>query len=452
MTSITPPPHTVPHDEIDFLALLRSVWQQKLLIGIVTVCCMAVAGTYVFSVTPEYEVSTVLRPAALNDLDELNRTRVYSLPPNEALRRVGAALDSYDIRLGYFRSNSALQAAFMKDGRTLEQAFEEFNFKALKLIQPDPKKTEFLKSFVGLNMRYPDDLDGKSTLNGFVQYAIESERLQVSKDLEVIVQNRIKEVEVKLEAARTDYFAGKDSRVAELLEHDAIKRAGLNDELRALRLQLKLRRNNRIAQLDEAISIARSLGLKRPSTPSSMGQAPAESGGSVVRTEVINQQIPLYFMGTDALEAEQRALRNRISDDFTDPRIAEIRKEILLLENNRKVEALRARKNEELFLKGIEELRAERTRLLTINTNMANLKMVSVDRLAVDPLKPVWPNKVLILLMGTLMGVALGIGLALLRYVTIPRASGIEQIDTIRMPEIVTVRQRLSTKKPEAFE
>ncbi|WP_368972569.1 Wzz/FepE/Etk N-terminal domain-containing protein [Pseudomonas urmiensis] len=116
MTSITPLPQATLHDHIDFRSLLKSIWQRRLLIGLIAGCCALVSGLYAFTAIPEYQVSTVLLPVALNDLDELNRTKVYELPPLEALNRVGLALDSYDTRLGYFRTDAALQAAFMRGG------------------------------------------------------------------------------------------------------------------------------------------------------------------------------------------------------------------------------------------------------------------------------------------------------------------------------------------------
>ncbi|WP_322361898.1 hypothetical protein [Pseudomonas sp. Teo4] len=122
-------------------------------------------------------------------------------------------------------------------------------------------------------------IDGQQVLNGLVQYAIQKERQSVSEDLNVIVSNRIKEIDNELASARAEYDIGKMSQIAALQEGDDIKRAQLNDELRALRAQLKLRRADRIAQLDEAIAIARSLGLKRPSTPSSMGHSEPEGAG-----------------------------------------------------------------------------------------------------------------------------------------------------------------------------
>ncbi|MET3053294.1 Wzz/FepE/Etk N-terminal domain-containing protein [Pseudomonas alkylphenolica] len=435
MTSISPtPPPVAPRDEIDLLAMLQSLRRQKVLIAAVAVLFALVAAVYAYSVTPLYEVSTLLRPAALNELDALNRSKVYSLPPAEALNRVGAALDSYETRLGYFRSNAELQAVFRKSGHTEEQAFEAFNRDALKLVQPDPKKSNLLSLFIGLEMRYPQGVNGKEALNGLVQYAIESERRQISEDLKVIIDNRLKEVDARLAVARVDYDAGKEGEIAALLEADELKRAQLNDELRALRVQLKQRREDRIAQLSEAISIARTLGLRKPTTPSAMGRSEVEVTGNVI-TEVNNQQIPLYFMGTDALEAEQQALRKRTSDDFVDPRIAQIRRELLMLSSNRQVQMLQKRQNEELFVKGIDALRAERTRLMTIPTDMAGLRLVSIDRLAVEPVNPVKPKKVLIIALGLILGGVIGSLVALLRYVVTKRPHEQVRIGFTHMPK-----------------
>ncbi|WP_409281770.1 Wzz/FepE/Etk N-terminal domain-containing protein [Pseudomonas defluvii] len=421
MTSITRVPSVVAHDEIDLFAMMQSIWKQKKLIAATALFVGAIAGAYAFLATPEYEVSTLLRPAALNDLDALNRTEVYSLPPGKALVRVGAALDSYDTRLSYFRANPKLFEAFGKAGQSPEQVFEEFNRDSLKLVQPDPKKADLLSAYIGLQMRYPKGVEGDEILNGFVQYAIENERKQIADDLKVIISNRLSEVDTKLDAARAAYDAEKEGKIAALLEADNLKRAQLQDELKALRVQLKVRREDRIAQLDEAISIARSLGLKKPSTPSSMASE-GESGSNIIRTEVNNQQIPLYFMGTDALEAERKALRQRTSDDFVDPRVAQIRKELLLLNTNRQVEVLNQRENEEVFLSGIEPLRAERLRLANINIDMQQLNLVSVDRFAIEPTNPIKPKKVLLIGSGLLLGCVLGVVLAIFRRLIVLRS------------------------------
>ncbi len=63
-----------------------------------------------------------------------------------------------------------------------------------------------------------------------------------------------------------------------------------------------------------------------------------------------------------------------------------------MLETNREVEVLTQRKNEDIFLQNIEPLRAERARLLNINTNMDALELVSIDRRAQEPIRPVKPS------------------------------------------------------------
>jgi LPS O-antigen subunit length determinant protein (WzzB/FepE family) len=199
-----------------------------------------------------------------------------------------------------------------------------------------------------------------------------------------------------------------------LEESDTIKRAQLNDELKALRVQLRLQRQARLAELDEAISIARSLGLKKPSTPSLMADE-VSGGGNIIRTEVNGRPVPLYFMGTEVLEAERATLRKRTSDDFVAPRIGEIRKELLLLSNNRSVEAIKARVNDQDFLEGVEALRAERVRLQAINTELQGLQLVSIDQRAVAAAKPLKPRKALIVMFAFVCGLLLGVIIALVR-------------------------------------
>ncbi|VVM47534.1 hypothetical protein PS663_00627 [Pseudomonas fluorescens] len=396
--------------------MFHSIWRQKRLV----VGCAALAGVlgvgYALLAPRVYEVSSVLRPAAINELDALNRSEVYKLPPADALAKVGAQLDSYEARLGFFKSHEQLFAAFQKPGQSLEQSFEDFNRNSVNLILPDPKKADSLGAYIRLELQYPADVDGVAILNGFVDYAIGVEREQVGADLKVIVNNRLNELKGKIDAARANYETDKESKIATMLESDRLKRAQLQDELSALRLQLKMERSDRLAELGEAIAIAKSLGIKTPTTPSSMADASRGASGQVMRTEVNNQKIPLYFLGTEALEAERDALQRRTSDDFTNARVAEIGKELQLLEVNRKVEVLRKRGNEDIFLQDVEPLRAEVARLRNLNIDMSNLKLVTIDRRAQEPLAPIKPKKALVIVLSVVAGLVLGLLIALIRY------------------------------------
>ncbi|CRM39825.1 chain-length determining protein [Pseudomonas fluorescens] len=406
---------------MDLFELFNAIWRQKKLIVGCTVLAGILGAGYAFLAPKTYEVSSVLRPAAINELDALNRSEVYKLPPADALLKVGAQLDSYEARLGFFKDHEELFKAFKKPGQTLEQSFEDFNRNSVNLILPDPKKSDSLSNYIRLELQYPTDVDGVKILNGFVDYAIAAERQQVGADLKVIVNNRLNELKGKIGAARANYDTDKESKIAKLLEADRLKRAQLEDELSALRLQMKMERTNRLAELAEAIGIAQSMGIRTPTTPSSMADSTRTGSSQVMRTEVNNQKIPLYFMGTEALEAERVALQKRTSDDFTNPRIAEIGKELRLLDANREVEVLRKRGNEDIFLQDVEPLRAEVARLRGLNIDMSNLKLVTIDRRAQEPLSPIKPKKALVIALSLVGGLLLGLMVALVRHLVLTR-------------------------------
>ncbi|WP_426131411.1 Wzz/FepE/Etk N-terminal domain-containing protein [Pseudomonas sp. DWP1b1] len=425
-------------DQIDLVALFHNIWKQKLVVLVITVLFGALGLIFTLSIPKEYAVSSLLRPTAINDLDALNRSQVYTLPPTEALNKVGARLDSYEARFGFFKAHPELFDAFNKPGQTLEQGFESFNSNSISLVLPDPKKTE-LSSYIRLDMRYPDGVDGVAILNGFVDFAVAMERQQIGADLKVIVENRLAEVQGKISAARSNYETDKESKIAQILESDNIRQAKLKDELAGIRLQTNITRTNRISELSEAISIAKSMGIKYPSTPSSISSASQVGANQIMRTEVNNQTIPLYFLGTEALEAERAILKQRSSDDFESQRIAEIAKELKLLEVNREVEVLNQRKNEDIFLQNIEPLRTERARLRNINTNMSALELVSIDRRAQEPIGPLKVSKITILGLALFVGFILGVILALFRQLVLDRRSSLADlpVSTFDIPKVI---------------
>lgn len=397
--------------EVDLFQLLVSLWQFRVMIGFITLLTGLLSALYAYTATRTYSVQSVVRPAAVRDLDELNQFGLYTLSPQDALHRVGAALDSYDTRLSFYREHSAEFEALKEPLSTLEQTFERFNERSFHMLWPSANERASAVPFVGIRLSYPEGLDGAGVVNKFVVYAQNRVRQQVATDLETIISNRLAQLDQQINASRASYEASKEAQIAELREADNLKIANLNDELVALRQELSTRRLNRIKQLDENIGIAKSLGIAKPSTPSSLGDK-FRANQNIVRTEINNQQLPLYFMGSEALGAERNALARRVSDDFTEPRILQIKSELELLKHNRQIEALRARDDEDLFLSNLAKIREEATRLRLIDFDANALKLVSIDQAAVPPVHADSPNSELIIVLGALLGAGAGIALA----------------------------------------
>lgn len=414
-------PQSLRDDGIDLVELLQSLFRQKYLILAVAGLVALAAAAYAFLVTPYYQVQSVLRPVERGSLDELNGTGIYELTPGEALGRVAASLSSYESRLRFFRGHQELFVGLVEPGRSLEQTFEAFNRSAFGMLQPDPKKTSNLSEFVGISLVYPEGVSGVEVVNSLVSDVLQAERERIAAELKALIANRLFTLEQKIEAARAGYEASKQAQIATLLEQDSLGRAQLRDELEALRAELKTRRENRIKLLDEAIQIAESLGINKPTTPAAMTDV--RRRGQVFRTEVSSREIPLYFMGSEALRAEREALSARRSDDFSEPRIAEIDKELALLGRNRRVELLGQRKNEDLYLKGLAEWRREAAQLKGIEFDAGSLQLVRVDQSALEPLSAVKPKRALIIGLGGGAGLMLGVLAALLRNLLRPRGS-----------------------------
>lgn len=406
--------------EIDLVELFQALWQQKRLIFGTALAVLIVAALYAFFATRWFETRTYMRPVAMSALDQLNATKLYDLKPDEALSRVAGALSSYDNRYEFFRQNEALFEGVERNGATVEQAFARFNENSFNMLFPAANEAN-RTPYVGLSLTYPAGMDGVAIVNGFVQFVLDKERDTISSDLDGLIQNRLAGIDARMNADRANYQATKDAKIAQLLEANTLKKAQLQDELTALRLQAKAKRENRIAELSEAITIADSLGIRKPTTPSAMGND-GRTQGTVIRTEVTGQDMPLYFMGTEALEAERATLQKRQSDDFMEPRIADIEGELATLENNREVEVLRNREGEDLYLQELAKLREEAAWLRGIKLNTDGLRLVRLDQPAQQPISPIKPKKSLVLALGLVLGLMLGVFVALVRVLMARKA------------------------------
>jgi len=227
-------PAATSPDELDLLELCRAVWKQKyFLFGVVVLSGLA-ALVYASFAPREFQVSSVLRPVTVDELDALNRSQLYTLPPNEALLKIRVALDSYKTRLGFFRSNEAFFGHLQLPGRTLEQTFDSFNNKFISITPQDQGKLDKFNAFVRLTFTYPEGMDGSAILNGFVRYVIDIENEKIANELEVIRDNRLMELGQQISASRANYDNAKAAKIALLRETDAVQRAQLQDELKGL--------------------------------------------------------------------------------------------------------------------------------------------------------------------------------------------------------------------------
>lgn len=137
---------------------------------------------------------------------------------------------------------------------------------------------------------------------------------------------------IDLEIARATYLISATRSQSK-------NKALLEQELRAVRLELKEKREYLIATLKEALQVATAVGLDKPS-PAIFANDPSK-GRSQQNFDTKN--VPLFLLGSEALKEQIKVLEGRRQDDHEDERVSEIVRDLDILNGTPEGEAVRVR-------------------------------------------------------------------------------------------------------------
>ena len=137
------------------------------------------------------------------------------------------------------------------------------------------------------------------------------------------------------------------------------------------RQMTKLRREDQVLRYQEASIIARVLGIKKRVDATNIIQ------NTQMNVDIATASTPLYYLGIEALSAEINILLNRKSDDP--------------------------------FISGLRDLQEHLALLRSYKFKAEGMHAVTVDQAAYPPKNPIKPDRRLIVLLGTIVGLLLGI-------------------------------------------
>lgn len=341
-------------DEIDLRELFANLWAERLLIVLVTLVIGGAAAAYAFLSTPVYEAKSSLLPPRLSDIVGYNLGRGATKPGQAGAGAAQSDLatftvkDVYDVFTRNLLSEAAKRDFFRdvylpslpEDKRALPQdeLLERFN-KLLSAKAPDVKnRPEYFEVRVELD----DPALAAEWVNQFVMRAAERSLRDMQRNVRSEVSTRIQTIEQQIE----------------VLRNAALKR-----------------RQDRIAQLSEALRVAEAVGQEQPLITTLSATSSGELGsfdGSL-----------MYMRGAKAIRAELQVLETRQSDD---PFILELR-----------------------------DLQDRLELLQRIDVKPDNVAVFTLDSVAEVPETPIKPKKTLILAIGLVLGGMLGVLIALIR-------------------------------------
>ncbi|MEH6388829.1 MAG: Wzz/FepE/Etk N-terminal domain-containing protein [Pseudomonas profundi] len=342
--------------EMDLFELCGSFWKEKWLIAAVTILGALLAIAYALLVTPIYRTEATVIPPRQSDIAAFNLGR---LSVSAAQRGTSAApLSDYTVDQVYsvFRRN--LFSASLQD-----LFFEKhyLPYLGIDVTEEDAAARDSLRARFNetLIVRQPDPA-GRP---GFYEVAVELE----APELAASWANEY----VDLAAERAT-----QEMVQNVLSEFSTRSRVTERRIRSLREFAQQQRQDRIARLQEAVSIATALGIDSPQITAGRAFADSELAAFV-------EGDLMYMRGTRALQAELNMLDNRENDDP--------------------------------FIPDLRALESQLAMLRDINIDRDSVSVFTLDSAAEVPDTPIKPKKSLVVMLGVLLGGVLGMTIALIR-------------------------------------
>lgn len=334
-------------DEIDLIELVQGVWRQKLWIVVTAVPILALGLAYVALVSPVYEAKLYVQPPSQNEIAQLNYGRggdtgLAPFAAKDVYEIYLKALQSEAVRNKFFRNVFLPTLADKERAGSRDALYEQYNA-MLKVAQAGKNMPNRYVVTANLN-------DPRLAATWVSSYA-----------------------EMAAERAKTELVEGSQSDISIMADN-------LERDIRAAQASAVKQRTDRIAQLSEALRVAKSIGLEKPPIISDTlaTEVSAGMGGSLT-----------YMRGTKALEAEIANLKTRGSDDP--------------------------------FISGLREKQEKLSFLRDFRIDPSSIAMYQQDGGVEQPDEPIKPRKAVIVILSAVIGLILGGGVALSRDVLIRR-------------------------------
>ena len=295
-------------DEIDLAALVRSLWEGKWLVIAVTSVALLLAAVYLILIPKTYEASLdieTLPKFQANEFTELNGSGFLAIDEEILMSRF----------LEEIQSNEAFKIFIASNDYITQQPNEtngEFSFRIRKTANKFVIGTSDSGEFPHPVLRF-------TTSNPTLASLVVEDALELAN----------KKVNTKLLSAFTRHQNERSRETEFALEDiDVRKRLALT--------QYQLEIKARLALLDEKATIARKLGIEKPSliTQTYSGLATKLVNSPLITT--VGNESPMYLRGYAALEKEMAVIETRMNPETFVPSLVwlEVSKARLVLTQN----------------------------------------------------------------------------------------------------------------------
>lgn len=334
--------HRADKQSISLNDLMRLFWGSKKTILGITLLCTCISIAYLMAVAPTYQATAKILPPKESDLAEYSETLSMidsGISEKEISRRLNPER-TYEI-LYTNLSSASIKNKFLK-----EHYLPHF-------APQNEDETELVAKRLEKSLR----ISGSGSDNGTINVSIEA------KDPKLAAQWVNDYINLAITATHTELLQNLQSEIT-------AKKQSTQSQIATLRKLEQDLQNLRIGRLQDALVVAKAMGLEAPmpgTTVITLDNSPANEGS--------------FMRGTRSLQAEIDVLSNR--------------------------------KDQDAYIAGLPKLLTQQALLETLNNTPA-FSVARIDMPAHPPFEPIKPIKPLILLMGIIFGLFLGIFVVLI--------------------------------------
>lgn len=416
------------NDEISLVDLFSKLAAQWKVIAAVIVGGTLLAALVALLLRPVYQPSLEVSVPPAGNLAALTTVNTLMAGQSKIPSSPKAVFASYYNQL---RSRDAF-AEFISDSNYLAEhypdvtALEEKSallanlIKDLKvdIVEPVPeRKGDFIANplRVMLSVNVENEVAGVELLNNFVVNANQRLLDKLYNDVHITIKHKIDVLTKQVATLRVQHHQSRMLTIKKMEQDNAKKIALLQEQISAYVVKAKANRLTQIANAEEALNMAKSLGIVYPTTLDVLAQREQEGRSVNTAITVLDQQVSsLYLQGTKFLMELIKTLSNRKSDEGHLEEINDLREKIQLIKNDQTLIALKQRQSDDPWIKELPAKLAEKSALKALSPDFTDVVAFTMDSSAVVTNVKVKPNRKLIVAIGFVLSLFIALFVALI--------------------------------------
>ena len=405
------------NEEIDLFELLNGLVDEKKTVFYTFFGVIFIATFYLIFGTKTYETKVSILPPYEKDVRSADFDGLVSFHSKELYSAFLANLKSPDV-ISRLLDQPEVQKLMPSSQQHREHVIDSLQ-KSIKVVLPIKSKTEYLvsKPIMSQLIVSANDPDvSYMVLMRLLTLASQSTKGQILNNQLGLLKEKKESLEREFDLENRRLNKEKNAQIVRLLEADKVKASKIKQQIVLIKQKYKENKSYQLVRLQSNFELAKRLGIRTPVRPEDYKKL--VNGKSSTSIEVVrSSSLSDYWLGTEILHAEIQKLKNQKNNDAFVQGLADLQEKLDALKVNHKVEMLRERKDNVPYSELLRKLQY-RVDLFSRAIDKLSSAQFDVYRLLHQPIKPIdatKPKKGLILTIASVLGLLLGVVVALVR-------------------------------------